>query len=470
MLKGRSRPKCLVLQFSDRQTSLDSMKKKLLQNAWENQFLELSILEIVGNSSKVQYYNPFTNIYLSKMCLSKVGLFPDKLRNMNHYQLTVSVLHYPPNVYIEYDESGCPVNFSGSDVLLLNALAMKMNFNVKFEVGVNVKTKAVFFMEQLHLNKHQVFLTRTMVQNVGYATSLENWVTGLGSFHAVSLKMENQLDFVELNVIHALSQIVVFSVILCLLIYVLKQYSNDWNLSFTAQVILGFTVPHVPVDWKGRIIFAYIVIVSFVYSSAIYAMLTDINSQPAPVLQLATLTELDKSGLRLEVDPTLINWMSKDVQNLDMVKKCQTLFTSTEDCVLHAIAEKNVSCVMLKTQAKWFHLRFKGADETTLMATVEEPLVTSVEGFYLEPGSPYVTRFRSLLLRLMAFGLFEKWNTDVVPRMPLIERNKEVLDILSSNHNQLFRILVTEILVGFLVSAIVFVVEIVVAKINKRRL
>lgn len=119
-------------------------------------------------------------------------------------------------------------------------------------------------------------------------------------------------------------------------------------------------------------------------------MLTKINLQPDPDLQVTTLAEFDKLGLVLEVNPLMINCMSRNIQNLNMVKKSRASFSNAEDCVLHVIAGKNVSCVMLKTQSKWFDSRFKGADGTALATTVEEPFITSVEGFYLEAGSPHV--------------------------------------------------------------------------------
>ena len=469
LLNGRFRPKCLILQFSEAQKPLDPTKEKLLRTAWNIQFLDVSILEIVGNTSKMHYFNPFRKMFSTKKYRIGTVLFPDKVRNLNCYQLTASVIHYPPHVYIEYNTFGYPVNYSGSDVLLLNTFAKKMNFSVKFESGIRKKAPTAFFTQQLLSNKLQISLIRITMTPVGKYSSLEQLITGFGSVNALIPKIHNQVDFDELNFLYALVPIVVFSAMLCLLMYILKLLSNDWNLSFTIQVVLSLTVPEQPESLKARIMFAYMVIVSFVYSSKIYALVTNINLQSISERQLETLAELDKSGLKIEVDPIIIDWMSSDLQNLSIVKQSFHMFSSTEECILQAISAKNISCVMLKTDANWFSSHFKGKDGTTLTATVEEPFVVATEGFYLEPGSPYVERFNTLLLKLMAFGIFAKWNKDE-PRMSPTERNKEILDDLSISYNTLFPILVTELLVGFLISTIVFVIEIFIAKIKKGRL
>lgn len=71
---------------------------------------------------------------------------------------------------------------------------------------------------------------------------------------------------------------------------------------------------------------------------------------------------------------------------------------------------------------------------------MEEPFVISIEGFYLEQGSSCVERFNSLLLRLMVSGLYEKWNKD---------------DLRISD-NKFFAVIVTELLVGYVISGIFY--------------
>lgn len=76
----------------------------------------------------MQYFNPFMVIYSSKKYATSTILFPDKLRNMIRYELTATVVHYPPRVDIKYNSSGYPV-YSTSDLLLLEAFANKMEFH-----------------------------------------------------------------------------------------------------------------------------------------------------------------------------------------------------------------------------------------------------------------------------------------------------------------------------------------------------
>ena len=106
---------------------------------------------------------------------------------------------------------------------------------------------------------------------------------------------------------------------------------------------------------------------------------------------------------------------------------------------------------MSDTAADFFKLRFKDKDGKSLINIVEEPFVVSTQGFYLEPGSPYAERFNSILLRLMAFGVFKKWNTNFVP----------------IRNNQLLPVVLTILLVGYMISGIIFKIEIALVKIKK---
>ena len=122
---------------------------------------------------------------------------------------------------------------------------------------------------------------------------------------------------------------------------------------------------------------------------------------------------------------------------------------------------------MSNTAADFFKLRFKDKDGKSLINIVEEPFVISTQGFYLEPGSPYAERFNSILLRLMAFGVFKKWNTNFVPITSFSEVAKEALENLVIRDNQLLPVLVTILSIGYLISGIIFVIEIAVIKIKK---
>lgn len=113
-------------------------------------------------------------------------------------------MHYPPNVNIEFNTSGHPVNYFGSDVHLLNAFVMKMNFTVKFDSGSKTKTKTAYFIQQLLRNKMQIALIRSMVSKVSKDLFLEHLVLGLGTFSALSLKMQKQVDFDELSFLRPL--------------------------------------------------------------------------------------------------------------------------------------------------------------------------------------------------------------------------------------------------------------------------
>ena len=413
LLRGRFRPKSPILQFCQGETSLDHVKKKFLKNAWNNQFLDISILQIVGNTSKVQNLDPFKRIYSTTTFTSSTPLFPEKILNMNRFKLKAGAIPGPPSLYIMQNEIGYPIDYSGPTKYLFKAFATSMNFRLTFEASHGKQRTLSHLLHQMLQHKIQVSLNRIPIKKYCDNSCLEHLITG------------------------------------------------------TMQVVLGLTVPQEPENWKARIIFAYMLIASFLYSSQLHAVLTSVKLQSKSNSKLTTLADLDKSGLVLITDPVAIPWMERHVQDLKIVNEAMFRFSSTEECVLHIIAEKNVSCLMSNTAADFFKLRFKDKDGKSLINILKEPFVVSTQGFYLEPGSPYAERFNSILLRLMAFGVFKKWNTNFVPITSFSRKSKEILKDLVIGDNQLLPVLVTILLVGYLTSINVFLIEIAVVKMKK---
>lgn len=52
--------------------------------------------------------------------------------------------------------------------------------------------------------------------------------------------------------------------------------------------------------------------------------------------------------------------------------------------------------------------KYRNKDDHPLLKLIDEPILQHAKGLVLEPGSPYVRRFHTIILRMIASGLIEK--------------------------------------------------------------
>lgn len=76
------------------------------------------------------YYNPFTNRSHKTIFLKQNSLFPDKLHDMNGYEIKVGFFHYPPYVIIKRNSSRNDMDVQGHDVNMIVSLSRVLNFSV----------------------------------------------------------------------------------------------------------------------------------------------------------------------------------------------------------------------------------------------------------------------------------------------------------------------------------------------------
>ena len=486
----RPRPKCLIIKFSDTEQNADSNQKRLLRYLWGKQFLDNSILEITevrkehGNllaktesTAKLLYFNPFKNAFSKTKYNSKTLLYPDRLRNMNGFQMKVAIGHMPPHLHIHRNSTGHPVSYSGSDIRLIEALSKFMNFTLDLDAGEKVLTNqkhntVIQFRYQLCQNKKQIILYRIAFFKLCDKSRSEYLRIELGSLNALVPIKRIQTQSTNWNIFYVLFPIVIFSATLGLLMYMLKIFKEHWSFSYTILVVLGLSVPEQPQKLKSRIVFAYIVILCFFYSSDIYALFTNTKlSVMISEQEMSTLHDLNVSKLILIATPMMIERISdfdKDMAHLSVVKNYRYLFSSSEDCVHHLILEKNISCIILKSSEKWFNFYYRNKDGLPLMKALDESFLVSLEGFHLEPSSPYAQKFQNVLNRLMECGVFEKWRNDVLPHYDDFRRDSGDSDYqLEIGSKKLRFVVIILLAVGYSISCLVFIVEIVVAKAKK---
>ena len=134
------RPKCLLIVFSENKKRT---YEELLQRMWSKRALDFTILEFtkrVDNNDlksnyqregvRIHYLNPFTGIYTKGNYTPVNQIFPNKLKNLNGFEMKVGSIHYPPQVYIKQNLSGHAIKVYGPEGLTVNFLSEAMNFRI----------------------------------------------------------------------------------------------------------------------------------------------------------------------------------------------------------------------------------------------------------------------------------------------------------------------------------------------------
>lgn len=85
-------PKFLITYSSNNLTSNDDMQiLYLLKYAWQEKFMDFTILLKMNSTPLIYYFNPFTNIVFREFLKNDdVEIFPDKLKNAHGYPFKVT--------------------------------------------------------------------------------------------------------------------------------------------------------------------------------------------------------------------------------------------------------------------------------------------------------------------------------------------------------------------------------------------
>lgn len=124
------RAKFLIILIGDGDSrSLDFDSEKLLIDAWDLKFLDISMLT-VNNSydSTILSYNPFFKKH-QRSSLSSGELFPDKLQNMNGNKIKTIIFNKPPHIEFVNKSNKLMIRGINSGFLKLTSEALNFAFD-----------------------------------------------------------------------------------------------------------------------------------------------------------------------------------------------------------------------------------------------------------------------------------------------------------------------------------------------------
>lgn len=477
-----SRTKCLTIVSSGNN---QLRYKKFLHKMWLNDFLDFTIIEISQNETtdtclqliqsgniRIHQYRPFTDSYtIKKYNSKKQQFFVNKLLNMNNFEMKVGSFNMPPHVFVKRNSTGHPVKVSGPNVNIVREVAAQMHFKTVEVASQNEwfgmlrtishdKETDISLMDQLY-NKRIRLITNWHL--FGYEPVL-TWskVIKFDSFCALIPASENTNWNVHCH--WTWPYFVIFVLAVKGLTWIIKFDKQSWSWNNILLITLGFAVPNEPQIAIERSIFALMLILFMIFSSAIVATLTNMKMTIDPLTAIDTLEKLNRSHLTPMTRYNYITAISKKNLSIvirDLLKKTLNI-SSEEECVRLAAEQKNISCFLRQSLANVYIQKYKNSDGSSQLKIIDEVFAVIPLSMLLEPASPFVDSFNKIMTNLFEFGVVHFWY-----KASTETETKDVKGLENREEVLLLQSLLQILLSGYIFSIIAFVGEIAINYIGK---
>ncbi|XP_051169291.1 uncharacterized protein LOC127286756 [Leptopilina boulardi] len=474
------RPKVLIITKVKKRATYQNFFHQL----WSKQFLDLSILEVKeifpGNSNreiaKLHHYNPFTGISVIKKFSKKSILFPNKLRDLNGYQIKAGIFHYPPYVYVKRNSTGHVLNVEGPDINWMVVMSKYLNFTLEIVISntsnwdiINCnKVKNVGIMNKTIHNEIQFIA----IQSAFYDTCLNNFVAiskGTRLFRFVAPApilpsdvaiFTNELQLFNLSIILSLFLIPVL----------IARYFNfdrqNWTMMYTIQMVLGSSIPKMPEKIMERIIFSSLLFFYFLQSTFIFSSLSEMQLKKKTFRTMDTFQDLVDAHLTLILNQNLTEdgiFDEKDpFQKLTMnaiVSK-----DPLDKWLEYLIVNRNITYSCREHLALLYFRTRRNTNGEQKVKIIKEVSGLWPSGIYLEDGSPYRNRFDRIMSVFMESGISIKWDNKYIPKLINQENHVDLFKQELSVTSKVSKLLIILLLFGYSCSVLIFGVEIVIDK------
>lgn len=405
---SKGHPKCLFLIHSNqRNLKFD----QFLRDIWKKRFLDVTVLHIavvntlipfddenqkrnklsdmlatenqidkifpkIGiiknqRSAKIQIFatlhrfNPYFNKYTKRKCSSQIELFPDKLHNLNAYEIRSGIFHRPPTSFAKVNSTGFPIEFQGINFNVAKILSYAMNFNLSFVQERQIRFGRFDCHNKSLTSGYNYKVLNHEIQFIAVSSVvIPNCLFDYASFNLgkivvlVPIIKTNDIVIQRKSLLYltfAVSTLAALSLILIwIFIRILKFDFRYWKLMYIIQVVLQLNAAREPRGTRERMIFCYILIMCAMYSSRIFGTLTSLQFTTQDELPFNTIDDVYKSDLQpicKEIHKTLLlpsansnvkKFMDKHIIYNDMIPVCLGFI----------VKYKNVSCTMMLPRRK----------------------------------------------------------------------------------------------------------------------
>lgn len=337
-----TRPKCLMV--TDNDTYSEESFISILLQAWSLKFLDFTIVFVNDEGlPQMLSYNPFTKSFNTDEVTNTSLLFPDKLSNMNEYPLKIPIYQLAP--YNSFSlENGRITSVDGYDYPYIEIFSKKLNFSLQYfivEEARNITAlfeKLILLLENNKVNlvpKPMYLGTHYYGRNVviGKAYRDTNYVLVVPI-----LRMSEMSDY--MRILSKLSYFPINVLVLNLVFRLLRFRLNRWI--HLLQILVGSPMTKQPKIVADRIIFFTVVLLSMIFTSDVFASLTD-TKVASNELSFKTYEEILSSKLKVYAR------MTSSQKEVSLYEKLGVQNTQNiADCIAES-TRFVLFCVLVKT-------------------------------------------------------------------------------------------------------------------------
>ena len=452
------RPKCLLLLLSDTTSSIKLNWTRILIHAWDQKFLDFTILQLNAKYSTVINFNPFNKKVNFEDVTSNTAIFPDKLSNMNNYSLTFPLFNFPPFIIVYKTKNEEISSIEGFAFSFLEVFSQKMNFSLqglqtKVYLDIPEDVPYDYYFEKLKNNEinllPNLFLSSTL-QNINFLKG----VPFMTSYFQIHMPVLYKANFnLSLEVI---TYFVVFDSIIFFFWMVtrfLQLSQNIWDTLRIFQLLLNQGSPEKSQACKDRIIYLLLILLSTKYTTEIFSILTDQELKYSQVF-FDTWQEVEESGLPVYAQESAMQLLH-DRNDIKSSMKSKIKMETIERCVNRLTAGQKVICVSGYYSTMYYISQHVEENKSSLIRHSSLRLGEEFIAFLYEKACPYIEKFDYITLKIVEHGLSLSWHF-----RKNYWKNHKILAQPSENTKFISKIYLINIMsIGYVISLIAFIVE-----------
>lgn len=474
----RKRPKCLIiyssydLNYKDNETvAVDALKY-----AWKKKFLDFTVVVTNLNTKTfidlgnfIYHLNPFNCvIYQKRLPDEDNRIFTDKLCNLHGYSIYTEWNRH--TFYIKYlKRPKQKLKLDVGTYFIMNFVAKIMNSIIEIK---NVTVESHIFMSEFLEKWDLDFFNVEIIGGVDYLKN--NLIPTKKTLHKivaiVSIIHTSQNKFFKMLV----NVMTIFGILsICLYAFTYFETKVKFIKVFDfIKLLSGQSIEHEPQQTVERIILLTTVFatVKIMNDFLLDILLIQFEREEMP---FDSFEDLYNSNLQTyTIIPYLNNQKYiKTLKNFPYLVKILNstlIVTDVKTCFNDMKKWKNVSCIDNSYGPEVYISSFRNPDDSPSMKVANPPIFPKDTCFYwFASGSPYAMKFHEILQRVEETKLMH-WPA-LVYKSPIIKVIEEINRVSISSGvktEHLFPILCF----GYLISIVVFFVELILLRIGKLKL
>ncbi|XP_051169625.1 uncharacterized protein LOC127286993 [Leptopilina boulardi] len=419
-----------------------------LHSFWKNKYLDITLLshnqqrKVMFNKSQlyevpeISLINPFTNEFFSGKVSSDSQWFPNKLHDLNGYEL--KFFNLTPIYMSENNEM---------KIKRMGILQHKMNFKYLFvnqwfnDYAVIPSIVAIdidlYDDKQLKILKYDFYkfvIPKKIKHSNGIILTEEFWYLVLGT--------------------------IVMIVIIRLTSFCMRFEKSAWQILNISKIIIGLPPYREPKKQLERIIFGSLLITCIVYSSYFYLVIIDVTWRSESD-EISNLKELANSPL-MTIMPweALLKFREKTAppyyKQIGQKAEHKSDAGWKYDCLRYLVKHQNISCLIPNAENIVNDFATKKEINVKILQEITHQDLTCLKMDY---NTPYNDQFNKIIRSAFEFGLMEDFHLSAVPRTKISKPEiikKEILIFVLSN----------VLAIGYFLSLIAFLFEILKGKLK----